>query len=84
MEIFASLSGETPFEVATRYDRYGDLKNDLSALVIEHLSPIAERHRSFMADPVELSRQLMIGSAHATTIAGPVYERAAHAMGLIG
>ena len=29
LEIYSSLSGETPEEVASRYSRYGELKKDL-------------------------------------------------------
>jgi tryptophanyl-tRNA synthetase len=45
LEIFASLNGETPEQVAGHYTRYGELKNDLAALVIEVLAPMKGRRR---------------------------------------
>src|ERR1019366_8554813 len=41
---------KTPEQVAERYDRYGDLKRDLSELVIASLAPIQQRYRELRAD----------------------------------
>ena len=38
LEIYASLSGESPQDVAERYSRYGELKNDLAARLINERS----------------------------------------------
>jgi len=43
-----------PQAVAERYTRYGDLKKDLAALIIESLEPIHKRYDELLADPVEL------------------------------
>lgn len=82
LEIYGSLAGTSPEEVAARYDRYGPLKEDLAELVVGTLAPFAARREAFLADPAELRRQLEIGSARASAIADVTYERAAAAMGL--
>jgi tryptophanyl-tRNA synthetase len=82
LEIFASLSGETPAQVAARYTRYGELKSDLAALVIETLAPLKRRHDELLASPDELRRVAARGAEKAAAVAGMVYQRAAAAMGL--
>jgi tryptophanyl-tRNA synthetase len=83
LEIYSSFSNETPQAVAERYTRYGDLKNDLSALVVESLAPIQKRYDELMADPGELRAVVARGALKANEVAGEVYRRAARAMGLI-
>jgi tryptophanyl-tRNA synthetase len=83
LEIYASFSDETPAHVASRYQRYGDLKNDLAELVAASLAPIATRYREIRQDPAGLEQVIERGVAKATAVAEPVYQRAAHAMGLI-
>jgi tryptophanyl-tRNA synthetase len=83
LEIFSSFSGEKPDVVAARYSRYGDLKDDLSALVIESLAPFAERYPGVRADISRLTSVVEQGAQKAAQVSGPVYRRAAHAMGLL-
>jgi len=82
LEIFSSLTGEKPTEIAARYTRYGELKTDLAALVVDVLSPIAARYRELRATPAKLSAITQHGAQKAAAVSGPVYQRAAHAMGL--
>jgi tryptophanyl-tRNA synthetase len=83
LEIFSSLSGEKPQDIAARYSRYGELKDDLSALVIESLAPFQERYPVLRADAAHLTTVVEKGAQKAAAVAGPVYKRAAHAMGLL-
>ena len=83
LEIYSSFSGETPQAVAERYTRYGDLKRDLSALVIESLEPIHKRYDELIGDPGELRAVASRGALKASDVAGAVYRRAAGAIGLI-
>jgi tryptophanyl-tRNA synthetase len=83
LEIYSSFSGESPHAVAERYTRYGDLKNDLSALVIESLTPIRTRYDELMSDHVTLREVVARGALQANEVAGEVYRRAANAIGLI-
>jgi tryptophanyl-tRNA synthetase len=83
LEIYSSFSAQTPEEVAGRYSRYGDLKKDLAQLLIESLAPIQERYRELSTQPEELLAIAVAGSGKAAEVAGPVYRRAAAAMGLV-
>ncbi len=83
LEIYSSFSNETPQAVAERYTRYGDLKNDTAALIAESLAPIQKRYDEFVADPNELRAVVTRGAQKANVVAGAVYRRAAHAVGLI-
>ena len=82
LEIFSAFSGEKPEEIATRYERYGDLKSDLAALVVESLRPMTERYHELRRDPSLLNAIVARGSQKASAVAEPVYRRAANAMGL--
>jgi tryptophanyl-tRNA synthetase len=83
LEIYSSISSESPQAVAERYTRYGDLKNDLSALIVETLTPIRERYDELMTDHVALREVVARGAVQANEVAGAVYRRAANAIGLI-
>jgi tryptophanyl-tRNA synthetase len=83
LEIFSSFTGDKPEEIAARYSRYGDLKDDLAAVVIESLAPIAARYPELRANPTLLAAIVEKGAAKAALVSGPVYHRAAHAMGLL-
>jgi tryptophanyl-tRNA synthetase len=82
LEMFASFSGESPPRVAERYTRYGDLKKDLSELIIESLAPVQQRYRELRADEGALRALAAHGAHKASDVAGPLYHRAAAAMGL--
>ena len=82
LEIYSSFSGEAPEAVAARYTRYGDLKEDLATLLVESLAPIQARYAELLADPGELHAVAARGAVKAAEAAGPVYRRAARAMGL--
>ena len=82
LEIYASFSDESPETVAQRYQRYGDLKSDLAELVISRLAPIQARYREFRADESALRALAARGADKASAVAGPLYHRAASAMGL--
>jgi len=75
LEIYSSFTGEKPEEIATRYSRYGDLKSDLSTLVIESLAPIAARYPELRAQPVSADRDRGAGREEAAEVSGPVYHR---------
>ncbi len=82
LEIFASFEGSRVEAVADRYTRYGDLKRDLSELIVTSLAPIRERYAELLAAPEHLAELAARGAEAAAAVAGPVYRRAAHAMGL--
>lgn len=82
LEIFSSLSGTPPETIASKYSRYGELKSDLTTLVVESLAPIAARYREMRADPSQLWAIVDEGATKSADVAGPVYHRAAQAIGL--
>jgi tryptophanyl-tRNA synthetase len=83
LEIYASFSGETPEEVAARYTRYGELKGDLAALMNDSLAPLRVRYHEILKSPGELYDVAAMGAEKASSVSGPVYRRAATAMGLV-
>lgn len=83
LEIFSNIVGEAPDVIASRYTRYGDLKNDVATAVIEELSPIAKKYRELRPDVTTLRSIVAGGAQRASDVAGPVYQRAANAMGLL-
>ncbi len=83
LEIFAALAGETPVALASRYQRYGDLKADLAERLNACLAPIAQRYRELRAEEGEIERVINEGTERASAIAGEVYREAARAMGLL-
>lgn len=83
LEIFASFSGETPVQVAARYARYGELKSDLAALMNDSLAPLRGRYHELLKSPDQLYEVAAMGAAKASSVSGPVYRRAATAMGLV-
>jgi tryptophanyl-tRNA synthetase len=82
LEIYSSLSGETPQQVASRYTRYGELKSDLAELIIKTLAPLKQRRDELLESPEDLYRVAARGADKAAAVAGAVYRRAATAMGL--
>jgi tryptophanyl-tRNA synthetase len=83
LEIYASFAKESPDAIASRYTRYGDLKSDLAALMVENLSPLRERYDRLIQSPAELHAVAERGAQKASEQAGAVYRRAANAMGLV-
>ena len=84
LELMAVATGETPDEVAARYTRYGDLKQELAAALVELLRPMRERRAELVKDPATVHQVLRAGAARAHEIAAATYERAAAAVGLLG
>jgi tryptophanyl-tRNA synthetase len=83
LEIFASFAHESPQAIASRYTRYGDLKKDLAELMIASLAPMRLRYHELMDSPDELYAIAERGAHKASEVSGPIYRRAAHAMGLL-
>ncbi|HUY42534.1 MAG TPA: tryptophan--tRNA ligase [Acidimicrobiales bacterium] len=83
LEIYASFSGDTPQVIAQRFERYGDFKKDLATLLIESLAPLRQRYLEIRADEEALRTRMAEGASKASQQAGPVYSRAAAAIGLI-
>ena len=83
LELLAAATNRTPEGVAAEYSRYGDLKNDVAASLVELLRPVRERRLALEDDLGHVHAVLARGAAHAHEVAAATYARAAHAMGLL-
>lgn len=82
LEIYSSLSSESPEQVASRYTRYGELKTDLADLVVTTFAPMKERYEELLRNPADLYDLAATGATKASEVASVVYRRAATAVGL--
>jgi len=79
--IHSALSGTPLTELEAGYQGkgYGDLKKDVGQLVVEFVTPVQQRVRSYMDDPAELDKILAGGAQRARDVAAPtlatVYDR---------
>ncbi|MGH9077601.1 MAG: tryptophan--tRNA ligase [Acidimicrobiales bacterium] len=84
VELLAVATGRTPAEVAAGYSRYGPLKADTAAALVEMVRPVQDRYRALASDPGMVAGVLRAGAARATEVAALTYERAREAIGLLG
>jgi tryptophanyl-tRNA synthetase len=82
LDLLAALTDRTPEQVAEGYSRYGPLKADVAAAVIDVLTPIQARHRELMADPGTVDKVLDAGAEEARRATAPTVARAYEAVGL--
>ena len=83
LDLMAVATGRRPQEVAQDYERYGDLKRDLPAALVEMLAPIQKRYAEVAGDRGAVEAVLAAGAAHAREVASATYARAAAAVGLL-
>jgi tryptophanyl-tRNA synthetase len=83
IDLLAIATDRTPAEVAASYTRYGPLKADCAAAVIEMLQPLQQRHRQLQADPDVVVKALQRGAEKAHGVAGSTLNRARQAVGLL-
>jgi len=83
LDIFGAITNRTPSDIAENYQRYGDLKSDLSEALVATLAPIKARYEDLLRDPAELSRLAKVGAEKAEPLAAKTYRKAAAAMGLL-
>jgi len=84
LELLAAATDATPTEVASGYERYGDLKAATAEALVELLRPLQARRAELAADPGAVSALLARGAAKATGVASTTYRRASDAVGLLG
>src|SRR4029453_2223819 len=83
LEILASCSrGGSPQTVASRYDSYSALKQDVADVVIGLLEPRQAGHAALEAEPRHVDEVLAAGARKARERAAPVLARARAAIGL--
>jgi tryptophanyl-tRNA synthetase len=62
--IYAALSGRAVSELEQAYQGkgYGDLKKDLATVLVDFVTPLRQRVRSYLDDPAELDKVLRRGA----------------------
>jgi tryptophanyl-tRNA synthetase len=83
IQLLAAATDREPADVAAGYTRYGPLKADAAAAVVEMLRPVQERYRELAAEPGELTAILAEGAVRARQVAAATVARAREAMGLL-
>jgi tryptophanyl-tRNA synthetase len=83
LETFGALKRQTPKEIAAEYDRYGPLKEDLAAALIEELRPVRAKYAELAAEPGSIHNLLAAGAGKAADLAAPMLARARRAVGLL-
>ena len=85
IDILASLNGEAPDAIETRYEGsgYGQFKTDVGEAVVAAVTPIQERYRDLRADPAELQRLLARGAEKARKASEPTLDAMFDRMGFV-
>ena len=65
LSILGACTGQSPEDLAERYDQYGPLKADTAEAVVETLRPIQERYATLADDPAGTRAILAAGAARA-------------------
>ena len=83
LSLLAAATESRPEDLAGGYERYGDLKADVAAALIESLRPLQERYAELRNDLATVSQILAQGADAAAEVAEGTYRRAADAVGLL-
>jgi tryptophanyl-tRNA synthetase len=85
LTIYAALTGRTIDELLEQYDGrgYGDLKKDLSEIVVEFVKPIQERTRTYLEDPGYLDKVLAVGADKARAVSAVTLATAYQHLGFL-
>ncbi|QMW24577.1 tryptophan--tRNA ligase [Sandaracinobacteroides saxicola] len=85
VDIYASLSGETPDAVLARFagQGFGAFKPALAELTVETIAPIGAKFRALLAQPEVVDAALAAGGEAARAIAAPVLAEVQAAVGFL-
>ncbi len=83
LAILAACTGDDPYVLAGRFDRYGELKEAVADAVISVLAPIRDRCLRLSEDPHQVQAALRAGAKRAREVAGEKVSRAKAAIGLL-
>jgi tryptophanyl-tRNA synthetase len=85
LTILGALSGRTIEALEADYagKGYGDLKKDVTEVVIDTTTPYRDRTRALLADPAELDRILAEGADRARDVASATLARVYDRVGLL-
>jgi len=71
LALLAAATDRLPADVAKGYERYGDLKDDVAAALVELLAPLRARRLELLAEPSVVEAALRDGAARATRWQAP-------------
>ena len=83
LDILAACAGGDPHGLASRFDRYGELKEAVADAVVGTLGPVRERYLNLAGDPEGVRKALRIGAEKARAAAGAKIREAKAAIGLV-
>jgi tryptophanyl-tRNA synthetase len=83
VSIYGALAGQSKAEVLARFGGkgFGEFKPALAELAVEVMSPVADRFRRYMAEPLELDHILAEGAEKAAAVAEPVVDETKRLVG---
>jgi tryptophanyl-tRNA synthetase len=83
--VYELFTGEKREDIEARFSGKGyiELKQDLSDVIIEHLTPIQSRYRALMEDPDDIEQLLVEGAEKVRPIADSVLKTVKRKVGLV-
>jgi tryptophanyl-tRNA synthetase len=84
LSIYQAFDGTSDEQMRAKFSgmRYGDLKNQVTEMVITHLEPFQQRYREITADPAYLASILREGADRVAPIANDTVQTVKQRMGL--
>jgi tryptophanyl-tRNA synthetase len=83
LDILAACTGPEPGVLASRFDRYADLKQAVADAVVGTLTPVRERYLEVSRDPEHVRSVLRAGATRASKQAAEKVRQAKAAIGLL-
>jgi tryptophanyl-tRNA synthetase len=83
LDILGACTGDDPGVLASRFDRYGDLKQAVADAVVATLTPVRERYLELSRDPDQVRSVLRAGATRASKQAAEKVRQAKAAIGLL-
>jgi tryptophanyl-tRNA synthetase len=85
LTIYSALTERTIADLEAAYDGkgYGDLKKDLAEVLVEWVSPIQERVKSYLDDVAELDKVLAAGAERAREVASKTLAKTYQRIGFL-
>ncbi|HEX2133085.1 MAG TPA: tryptophan--tRNA ligase [Actinophytocola sp.] len=85
LSIYAALAGRPLASLTAEFEGrgYGDLKKAVAEVLVEFVTPIQERVRTYLDDPAELDKVLRRGAERAREVASTTLARAYDRLGFV-
>jgi tryptophanyl-tRNA synthetase len=85
LAILSAFTGRAPVELQDDYEGegYGDLKKDVAEALVEFVTPVQARVKSYLDDTAELDKILARGAEQARSVAGRTLARTYEKLGFL-